>query len=113
MSNSQQSIPDTPASLIKTELEREMRLAEEYEVEQEANQARILDEALETQARVRAEAAVMAAKNEALAAKKAKAKARGEEASELTAERYGREMRSNGTVAQQEEWRTLTHEVCV
>ena len=74
---------------------------------------RILEEFVDAKDRARERAMVtVAAKEHSLPRKeKGKGKAAGEELSELTDERYDREMRSNGTIAQQEEWRGLSHEV--
>ena len=109
MVSPQQLIPDTPASPIETELEREMRLAEEFDAARESNRGQVLEEFIATQDLAREEAIVAEKQREMSVLEKGKA--RGVEGPELTPQRYGREMRSNGTAAQQEEWRSFDHEV--
>jgi hypothetical protein len=100
---------DTPSPPIESQLEREVRLAAAHEATQEVARHQVLDELLATQARLNEEAA---AKREEVALKEAKkGKAREKELPELDAERFGQEMRSNGTALQQEDWRSFTHEV--
>jgi hypothetical protein len=96
-------------SPIETELEREMRLAEEFDAAQEANRAQVLEDFIATQDRARDEAVAGARAREGTAS--GKGKATREDESELSAERYSREMRSNGTAAQQAQWRGFPHEV--
>ena len=113
MSTTPLFIPSMPASPIETELEREYRLNEEFEAAAEAARPRLLEEFVdaEDRARERAVAAAAAKERSSPRKEKGKGKAAEEELPELTDERYDREMRSNGTVAQQEEWRGLSHEV--
>lgn len=106
-------IPSTPASPEETELEREYRLNEEFEAAQEAARPQLLEEfvAVQDAEKGRAVAAAKAKDHPSPRKEKGKGKVVGEESSDLTDERYDREMRSNGTVAQQEEWRSMGHEV--
>ncbi len=102
-------IPDTPASPIETELEREMRLAEEFDAAQAADRGRVLEEFIAAQDAAKEEAIAAVRKRERVGVEKGRM--REVEGSDLTPQRYGREMRSNGTAAQQEEWRSFGHEV--
>jgi hypothetical protein len=104
MSHSQQSIPDTSASPIETELEREIRLTEEFDAAADARRGQVLEEFVAEQDQAR---------EEAIAASKRRGKgpSREGEALELTPERFTKEMRSMGTVGQKEQWRGEAHEV--
>ena len=86
-----------------------MRLAEEFDAAREANRGQVLEEFIAAQDLAKEEAIAAAREREMSAPEKGKA--RGTEGPELTPQRYGREMRSNGTAAQQEEWRSFEHEV--
>lgn len=97
------------AATVETELEREMRLAEEADVLDQELRGRILDELEATQARIQEEAE--AAKRGMKSPRKEKGKGKEESLPELTPEVFNREMRGFGTSSQQEEWQEMDHEV--
>jgi hypothetical protein len=106
-------LPGTPEPPVEMELQREARLAESYDAAFEARRGEVLEEFIANEDRMLEEAVAKVVKKDSSSPKKGKGrvKAREEGLDELTPERYAREMRSNGTVAQQESWRGLVHEV--
>ena len=96
MSQPQQTIPDMAASPIKTELEWELHLAEEFEVVHEADCSHLLEEFMDAKDRARDIAVATVALKEASASKNGKGKGRAAEEgpSALTNEQYACKMRS-------------------